>query len=146
MNYPGSDQESGLSSPQNRQQLRHHLQHFVRNGCVSPRVTLFLQTPRCTILGTSLMSFFLCIPIYLYRWLISPLLHTLAGGSGCGCRFHPTCSAYALDALSSHGSLKGTWLSLCRISKCHPWGNGGYDPVPPSLSNTQRLHTTSFNH
>ena len=79
------------------------------------------------------MSFLLRIPIHLYRWLISPLLHTLCGGSagsGCGCRFYPSCSAYALEALKSHGSIKGSLLLLHRISKCHPWGVGGFDPVP----------------
>lgn len=76
------------------------------------------------------MAFLLRIPIHLYRWILSPLLHTLGGGSGCGCRFHPSCSAYALEALETHGSLQGSLLSLRRIAKCHPWGDGGLDPVP----------------
>ncbi len=80
------------------------------------------------------MSFLLRIPIHLYRWLISPLLHTLCDGSGCGCRFHPSCSAYALEALKTRGSLKGSVLALRRISKCHPWGGGGFDPVPQQFS------------
>ena len=46
------------------------------------------------------------------------------------CRFTPTCSSYALEALKVHGLFKGTWLSLKRISKCHPWGSSGHDPVP----------------
>ena len=46
------------------------------------------------------------------------------------CRFSPTCSAYALEALEKYGALKGTWLSLKRLSKCHPFHKGGYDPVP----------------
>ncbi len=78
------------------------------------------------------MSFLLRIPVHLYRWILSPLLHALAGGTGCGCRFHPSCSAYTLEALETHGSLRGSLLSLRRIGKCHPWGDGGVDPVPES--------------
>ena len=78
------------------------------------------------------MSFLLRIPVHLYRWILSPLLHALAGGTGCGCRFHPSCSAYTLEALETHGSLRGSLLSLRRIGKCHPWGDGGFDPVPES--------------
>jgi putative membrane protein insertion efficiency factor len=76
------------------------------------------------------MPFLLRIPIHLYRWILSPVLHALTGGSGCGCRFHPSCSAYALEALETHGSLHGLRLSLRRISRCHPWNDGGLDPVP----------------
>jgi putative membrane protein insertion efficiency factor len=78
------------------------------------------------------MSFILSIPIHLYRWLISPLLRALCGDSGCGCRFHPSCSAYALEALNTRGSLQGSLLALRRLSKCHPWGESGFDPVPGS--------------
>jgi hypothetical protein len=46
------------------------------------------------------------------------------------CRFYPTCSSYSLEALKVHGLLKGGWLSIKRIGKCHPWGGSGYDPVP----------------
>jgi uncharacterized protein len=46
------------------------------------------------------------------------------------CRFHPSCSQYALDALALHGAAKGTWLTLRRVSRCHPWHPGGLDPVP----------------
>jgi putative membrane protein insertion efficiency factor len=47
------------------------------------------------------------------------------------CRFHPSCSAYALEALSVHGAARGTWLAARRVGRCHPWNPGGLDPVPP---------------
>ncbi|GAD55216.1 protein YidD [Limimaricola cinnabarinus LL-001] len=49
---------------------------------------------------------------------------------GHGCRFHPTCSAYALEALERHGGLRGGWLTLRRLARCHPWGGSGIDNVP----------------
>ena len=64
------------------------------------------------------------LPVHAYRLLISPWL-------GPNCRFQPTCSAYALEALETHGALKGSWLALRRIVRCHPLGGSGYDPVPP---------------
>ena len=59
-----------------------------------------------------------------YRRVLSPLL-------GKRCRFHPTCSAYAEGALREHGVLRGGWLALHRVGRCHPFNPGGYDPVPP---------------
>ena len=58
-----------------------------------------------------------------YRLLLSPLL-------GPRCRFHPSCSAYALEAVERFGTLRGGWLALRRLGRCHPWHPGGYDPVP----------------
>ena len=65
-----------------------------------------------------------------YQLLISPLLVWLAG-PGAGCRFEPTCSRYLLEAVELHGVVRGTWLGLMRLAKCHPWGGFGVDPVPP---------------
>ncbi len=69
------------------------------------------------------------------RW-ISPSLHALAG-PGAGCRYAPTCSQYFLDALEIHGFLKGSWLGLRRIARCHPWGGHGHDPVPCHRDKTE---------
>ena len=68
----------------------------------------------------------LILPIRAYRYLISPLL-------GNHCRYHPSCSSYAETAVLRFGVLRGGWLALKRISRCHPWHEGGYDPVPDSL-------------
>jgi len=61
--------------------------------------------------------------IKLYQWIISPAI-------GPRCRFTPTCSEYAVEALKKHGLIKGSWLVIKRVSRCHPWGGHGYDPVP----------------
>jgi putative membrane protein insertion efficiency factor len=61
-----------------------------------------------------------------YRLLLSPWL-------GSACRFEPTCSAYALQALEQHGAAHGGYLTLRRLARCHPWCQGGHDPVPPAL-------------
>ncbi len=61
--------------------------------------------------------------IRLYRYAISPLL-------GRSCRFEPSCSEYAIEALQRHGLVGGIWLAMRRVARCHPWHPGGYDPVP----------------
>ena len=63
------------------------------------------------------------LPIRLYQWFISPLLPA-------ACRYQPTCSAYAIEAIQHHGLIRGVWLTLKRLLRCHPWGGSGYDPVP----------------
>ncbi|MGA4577472.1 membrane protein insertion efficiency factor YidD [Limisphaera sp. VF-2] len=69
----------------------------------------------------------------LYRWVVSPVLAALAG-PGLGCRFHPTCSAYALEAVQRFGVCRGGWLAAKRLMRCHPWGGFGEDPVPERFS------------
>lgn len=58
-----------------------------------------------------------------YQWIVSPFL-------GDNCRFYPSCSNYAVEAIEVHGVIKGSYLAVTRISKCHPWHEGGVDPVP----------------
>lgn len=68
--------------------------------------------------------------VRLYRLAISPWL-------GSNCRFDPTCSSYAIEALQKHGVLQGSWLAAKRIARCHPWGSSGYDPVPAAKENDE---------
>jgi hypothetical protein len=63
--------------------------------------------------------------IRVYQWVLSPFM-------GANCRFHPTCSHYAAQAVRTHGTLRGLWLALRRVGRCHPWHPGGVDPVPPA--------------
>ena len=87
------------------------------------------MTDRLTMIAREVTVVALSLPIRLYRGLISPLLPA-------SCRFQPTCSAYALEALHAHGPLKGLYLAVRRILRCHPitWlgGSSGFDPVPPA--------------
>ena len=79
--------------------------------------------PRLRRVAVAILS----APILAYRYLLSPVMPP-------ACRFHPSCSTYALEALSAHGPFKGSWLALRRLTRCHPitWlgGGSGYDPVP----------------
>jgi hypothetical protein len=77
----------------------------------------------------------ICGAIRGYQVVVSPLLHLLAGPYS-GCRFQPTCSEYARQAIETHGAAHGSLLALRRICRCHPWGGCGCDPVPP---NTKRI-------
>ncbi|MDD5248100.1 MAG: membrane protein insertion efficiency factor YidD [Rhodocyclaceae bacterium] len=61
--------------------------------------------------------------VRIYQYAVSPLL-------GRNCRFEPTCSEFAVEALRRHGAVKGIWLATRRLGRCHPWHPGGYDPVP----------------
>ena len=87
------------------------------------------MTDRLTMIAREVTVAGLSLPIRLYRGLISPLLPA-------SCRFQPTCSAYALEALHTHGPFKGLYLAARRILRCHPisWlgGSSGFDPVPPA--------------
>ncbi|MEM7525448.1 MAG: membrane protein insertion efficiency factor YidD [Pseudomonadota bacterium] len=69
------------------------------------------------------LAYIFALPVRLYRATFSPIV-------GMNCRYHPTCSAYALEALEAHGAIKGGWYAARRILRCHPLGGSGYDPVP----------------
>jgi putative membrane protein insertion efficiency factor len=73
--------------------------------------------------GISLPAKMLQLPVRFYRHFISPL-------TGHHCRFRPSCSAYAFEALEKHGAIRGSWLAARRVLRCHPWGGCGHDPVP----------------
>ena len=72
----------------------------------------------------NLAQWALILPIRFYKAFISPLLPP-------SCRFYPSCSSYAIEAITVHGPLKGLWLAVRRILRCHPGSAGGFDPVPP---------------
>lgn len=84
------------------------------------------ESPQQRMLTTqpSLLARLLMLVVKFYRYFISPMMAPR-------CRFNPTCSRYALDAIQIHGAFKGSWLALKRIAKCHPLHAGGDDPVPP---------------
>jgi len=69
------------------------------------------------------------LPVIGYQWLIKPLLRP-------SCRFYPSCSEYALMAIEVHGAVKGFRLACCRLLRCHPWIEGGYDPVKPATDSS----------
>ncbi len=85
-----------------------------------------------------LPALILRMAIRLYQIFIAPVL-------GPRCRFHPSCSHYAAEALTRHGAVAGSWLALRRILRCHPWNDGGFDPVPDTLTGA-RLTTADKAH
>src|SRR6266487_1235318 len=92
---------------------------------------------RKTRFYSAVMLWLLRFVIRVYQCTLSPLLSLLCGPDS-GCRFTPTCSAYFLEAVETHGVCRGSWLGLKRLARCHPWGGCGYDPVPSgkNLSST----------
>ncbi|MFN7003309.1 MAG: membrane protein insertion efficiency factor YidD [Roseinatronobacter sp.] len=78
-------------------------------------------------------AWLLSLPVRFYRIVFSPWV-------GFNCRYQPTCSAYAMEALERHGAIKGGWLAMRRIGRCHPWGQSGYDPVPGADPSHDALH------
>jgi putative membrane protein insertion efficiency factor len=97
-------------------------------GTVGPRAlqSVFRPALAATVLVVDLLTriaaALLISLVRLYRLALSPLL-------GPCCRFHPTCSAYAIEAIRQHGPLRGTRRALSRLARCHPWSEGGFDPV-----------------
>jgi uncharacterized protein len=80
-----------------------------------------------------LPSAFCLLVVRLYQLTLSPAKNVLLGPAG-HCRFEPSCSQYAVEALKTHGAISGTWLAAKRVCRCHPWGDFGEDPVPPYKS------------
>lgn len=78
----------------------------------------------------------LSLPIKAYRLVLSPWI-------GHNCRFQPTCSCYALEALEKHGAARGGYLAVRRLARCHPLGSSGYDPVPPTESELKSVPSSS---
>lgn len=86
------------------------------------------------------MKYLLIGLVRLYQLIISPYFPS-------SCRYYPTCSHYSIEALRKHGAIKGLWLSIKRIGRCHPWSEGGHDPVPEQHSHSHHTHveTKQFN-
>jgi hypothetical protein len=80
-------------------------------------------SPRVRGLASRVAIALLIAPVRVYQWTLSPIL-------GRQCRFHPTCSHYAVEAVRVHGAGRGVWLTAKRLARCHPFGKGGLDPVP----------------
>lgn len=74
------------------------------------------------------LAYIVSLPVRAYRLVLSPWV-------GANCRYQPTCSAYAMEALEKHGAIRGSWLAARRIARCHPWGGSGVDNVPERNTN-----------
>ena len=85
----------------------------------------------------NILTWLLLLPVYFYRLFISPLLSP-------SCRYQPTCSQYAIEALKTHGSFYGSYLTAKRILSCHPWGGSGFDPVPEKKSKKRNSEQIRF--
>ncbi|MCT4583003.1 MAG: membrane protein insertion efficiency factor YidD [Flavobacteriales bacterium] len=81
----------------------------------------------------TILSYIVLFPVKLYQWIISPLFPAT-------CRHTPTCSVYTVEAVKEWGPLKGIWLGMKRLAKCHPWGTSGYDPVPRKCNHEHCNH------
>lgn len=79
----------------------------------------------------NLAQHILLFALRLYRWFVSPALTLLFGAA---CRYEPTCSVYAMEAVRRHGAVRGGWLAVKRVARCQPWGGCGCDPVPETSS------------
>ena len=84
-----------------------------------------MRVERKTVSGTAAR-----LLVRIYQFTLKPFLVWL-GGPGAGCRYEPSCSSYFAQAVEMHGALRGGWLAVKRICRCHPWGGCGCDPVPP---------------
>ena len=109
--------------PQLRPRRRSHARPALRRSCVQRKLGHIIRILRARH-GLDMKHILLAL-IRAYRLLLSPLL-------GASCRFYPSCSAYAAQALEEHGAVRGSWLTAKRILKCHPWHAGGVDLVPPA--------------
>ena len=90
-----------------------------------------------------ILNILACLPQRTLMWLVMAYRLLISPSLGSNCRFEPSCSAYSLQALRQHGAARGSYLTLRRLARCHPWCDGGHDPVPPpqSASFFSRLFT-----
>ena len=107
-----------------KRQIREAYRKQTASICRSRRKSTETYPADCRKTGMKkLLTYLLLLPIYFYRNCISPFTPP-------SCRFTPTCSQYAIEALKKHGPFKGMYLTIRRLLRCHPWGGSGYDPVP----------------
>jgi len=118
-----------------------------KSAWVAVSAWLFRLRHFLVIRASSLVIHGLVFAIRAYRWTISPAQTFLFGSTG-GCRFTPTCSQYAMDAIRARGALAGGWLAVKRICRCHPWGDParaerscGHDPAPKAEGGRRKAET-----